>query len=201
MFVVSRHPVSSLRLDSLLMQPENLEQMNADQLLALMPYNDSIMADPVELERFAQMQLDIATELEQYAFFVLSGFVFEEQAYNDLGNSFLRCANLCAMPMIYMLTYRNYTLYHINEFRHIRPLYELWWHRQQVEKCRNRIAICRSILSGDEHETEFLGLAGAAELALSPEELGATIREMETEIGRLGKIIAAKLDATSARNM
>ncbi len=81
-----------------------------------------------------------------YAFFILNGFLFEEQAYNDLGNSFIRCVNLCAMPVVYMLSYRNYTMYHVNEFRHIRPLYDIWWHRQQIEKCRNRMAICRSII-------------------------------------------------------
>ncbi len=194
-------PVSLLRIDSIIMQQENLEEMNADRLMELMPYNDSIMADPVEMERLAQTQLDLVTELEQYAFFILSGFLFEKQAYNDLGNTFLRCTNLCAMPVIYMLSYRNLTMYHINEFRHIRPLYDIWWHRQQMEKCRNRISICRSILSGDERETEFLGLAGADELSLTPDELHATIRQMESELADLEKQLAKKLKQTSIKNM
>ncbi len=195
------YPVSATRIDSIVMQTGNLEEMNADRLIAMMPYNEGVMADPVELERLAQIQLDLATELEQYAFFILNGFLFEEQAYNDLGNTFLRCTNFCAMPVIYMLSYRNYTLYHINEYRHIRPLYDIWWHRQQIERCRNRIAICRSILSGDEREMEFLGLAAAAELSLTPEELHATIRQMETEIAGLEKALASRLKKTSVRNM
>ena len=195
------HPVSALRIDSIIMQPGNLEEMTADQLMGMMPYNDSIMANPVELERLAQIQLDLATELEQYAFFILNGFLFEEQAYNDLGNTFIRCTNLCAMPVVYMLSYRNYTLYHINEYRHIRPLYDIWWHRQQMEKCRNRIAICRSILSGDQREMEFLGLVAAAELSLEPDELRNTIRQMEDEIDSFEKVLARKIKHTSVRNM
>ena len=127
--------------------------------------------------------------------------MFEEQAYNDLGDTFLRCTNLCAMPVIYMLSYRNLTLYNINEFRHIRPLYDIWWHRQQIEKCRNRIAICRAILDGDEREMEFLGLAEAAELSLGLQELRATIGRMEREITDLEKALALRLKQTSVRNM
>ena len=194
-------PMPVMRIDSIIMQPANLEQMTADQLTGMMPYNDSIMADQSELERFAQIQLDLATELEQYAFFILNGFLFEEQAYNDLGNTFLRCTNLCAMPVIYQLSYRNYTMYHVNEFRHIRPLYDIWWHRQQIEKCRNRMAICRSIIDGDEREMEFLGLAEAAELSLPPDELRSTIREMESELSDLEKALAAKLRQTSVKNI
>ncbi len=195
------YPVPVTRIDSIIMQSANLEEMNADQLMSLMPYNEGILADPVELERLAQIQLDLVTELEQYAFFILNGFVFEEQAYNDLGNTFLRCTNLCAMPVIYMLSYRNLTLYHINEFRHIRTLYDIWWHRQQIEKCRNRIAICRAILEGDQREMEFLGLAEAAELSLGPQELHATIGRIESEIKRFEKALASRLKQTSARNM
>lgn len=197
----SPYPVSETRIDSILMQPENLEQMTAEQLIKLMPYNEGIMADAAELEKLAQIQLDLATELEQYAFFILNGFVFERQAYNDLGNTFLRCTNICAMPVIYMLSYRNYTRYHIDEFRHIRPLYDIWWHRQQIEKCRNRIAICRSILSGDEREIEFLGLAGANELSLGPDELNETLGRMEGEIASLEKILASKLRRSAVKNM
>ena len=195
------YPMSLMRIDSIIMQPDNLEQMTADELMGLMPFNDSVKADPVELEKLAQMQIDLVSELEQYAFFVLNGFLFEELAYNDMGNSFIRCFNFCAMPVIYMLSYRNYTRYHINEFRHIRPLYDIWWHRQQIEKCRNRIAICRTILEGDEREMQFLGYTEAGELALSSDELRSTIRQMEREIDSLQRILTAKIKRTSIRNM
>ena len=38
-------------------------EQKAEELMGMMPYNDSIMADPVEIERLAQIQLDLAIEL------------------------------------------------------------------------------------------------------------------------------------------
>ncbi len=169
--------------------------------MAINPYNGSIMADPVELERLAQIQLDLATELEQYAFFILHGFLFEELAYHDLGNTFMRATNLAAMPVIYMLAYRNYVHYHITESHNVRGLYSIWWLRQQIDIRRNRISICNSILSGDEREMSFLDVAGADELSRTPDELRDYIQLANSEITELKKQLADRLKHSSVRNM
>ncbi len=86
----SPYPVDMFRLDSVIMQQGNLEEMTPEEgLAAVMLFSDSLMTDG---------GVDLATELEPYAFFVLNGFLFEELAYRDPGNSFLRCTNLAAIP-------------------------------------------------------------------------------------------------------
>jgi hypothetical protein len=191
-----------LRIDSLIMQQDNLEEMAFEQLNGFLPIPDSLLiANPVEYEHLFQSQIDIATELEQYAFFVLNGFLFEELAYRDLGNTFLRCANLAAVPAIYMQSYAHYNLYQVTVNQHVRQLYDIWWHRQKIEKCGNRIDICRIVLAGDERKMEFLRQGSVAELSLPPDELRSTIRRMEAEIASLEKEIAVMLRRTSVRNM
>jgi biopolymer transport protein ExbB/TolQ len=192
-----------LRIDSLIMRQKNLEEMTLREgMTELMLLPESLMAtDPMRFEALFQLQNDLATELEQYAFFVLNGFLFEELAYRDLGNTFLRCVNLAAVPAIYAQSYTYYNLYRITVNQHIRQLYDIWWHRQQIDKCHNRIDMCRTVLDGDERRMEFLRQGNVAELSLTPDQLHATIRAMETEITRLERELATRLRATSVRNL
>ncbi|MDR2894934.1 MAG: hypothetical protein LBU97_05680 [Alistipes sp.] len=195
------YPTDPLRLNEIMMQPDNLEEMTRTELEKILPFDSLLLADMVELDKVFQIQNDLATELEQYAFFVLNGFLFEELAYRDLGSAFLRCANLAAVPAIYVMSYAHYNHYQITINQHVRQLYDIWWHREQIDKCNNRIAICRSILSDDQHEIEFLRAGEIAELSLTPDELRATIGQMETKLVELEKILAGKLSRTSVRNM
>jgi hypothetical protein len=192
-----------LRIDSLLMRQKNLEEMTLHEgMTELLLIPDTLAAaNPMRFEALFQLQNDRATELEQYAFFVLNGFLFEELAYRDLGNTFLRCTNLAAVPAVYAQSYGYYNLYQINVNQHIRQLFDIWWHRQQIDKCRNRIEMCRTVLAGDERRMEFLRQGGVAELSLTPDELRDTIRRMECEITRLEKILAEKIRPTAIRNM
>jgi hypothetical protein len=192
-----------LRIDSLLMRQQNLEEMTLQEgMTELMLIPQDLMAtDPMRFEALFQIQNDLATELEQYSFFILNGFLFEELAWRDLGNTFLRCVNLAAVPAVYAQSYAYYNLYQITVNQHIRRLYDIWWHRQQVEKCRNRIEMCRTVLAGDEREMEFLRQGNVAELSLAPDELHDTIRRMNSEIARLEKLIAEKISLTAIRNM
>jgi hypothetical protein len=166
-----------------------------------MLFPDSLLADPVELERVFQIQNDVATELDQYSFFVLNGFLFEELAYRDMGYNFIRGVTLGAVPAIYAQSYALYNLYQINVYRHVRQHYDIWWHRERIDKCRNTIDICRIVLAGDERKMGFLRQGEVAELSLPPDELHATIRRMETEIAALEKELAARLKRTAIRNM
>jgi hypothetical protein len=192
-----------LKIDSLIMRQRNLEEMTLQEgMTELMLIPDSLLAtNPMRFEALFQLQNDLATELEQYAFFVLNGFLFEELAYRDLGNTFIRCTNLAAVPAVYAQSYGYYNLYQVNVNQHIRQLFDIWWHRQQIDKCRNRIDMCRTVLAGDERKMEFLRQGEVAELSLSPDELRGTIRQMESEIKRLEKILASKIKPTAIRNM
>ncbi|MDR2913199.1 MAG: hypothetical protein LBV38_07965 [Alistipes sp.] len=196
------YPVSMERIQEVTMWPDNLEEMTIEQAIGLNILPDSLgLTDPKEYLRLLQLQIELASELEQYAFFILNGFLFEELAYRDLGNVFLRSVNLCAVPAIYQMSYAHYNMYQITVNRYVRQLYDIWWHREQIDKRVNRIEICRSVLAGDERELGFLRQGPLEELSLGPYELNERIREAEAEIVALEKALDARLENTSVRNL
>jgi hypothetical protein len=198
----SPYPVDQARLEKVAMYPANLEEMTLSEgMTDLLLFSDELIADSVEMERVYHIQNKLATELDQYAFFILNGFLFEELAYRDMGYNFIRGVNFGAVPSIYAQSYGLYNLYQVNIYRHVRQLYDIWWHREQIDKRRNRIDMCRIVLAGDERKMEFLRQGQVAELSFTPEELHATIRQMETEIATLETALASRIAPTSIRNL
>lgn len=195
------HPVSMTRIYEVMMQPDNLEEMSLEQLKGLAVLSDSLVLDSEEGLRLVRFQNDLVNELDQYASFILNGFMFEKLSYESMGNLFLSSTALCAVPSLYMVSYHYYNLHQITVNRSVRQLYDIWWHREQIDKRRNRIEICKTILSDDKREIEFLSQGGLAELSLSPDELRSTIRLMESELADLEKRLAAKIKDTAIKNI